>query len=152
MANSARHGHRSSRTTWATILLIIAAVSVAAAAATWYTPIVVGAAALAVVLGLAATVIIRTELNQTRYHHTAERAKLATEYSMLTTERIRQDAGFREVLTGRSAYLQMQLREAEAAHAQALMAADEATSRAEIAESELGRIRAQVPAQVRKAS
>ena len=69
-----------------------AAAAVVSADASWV--LLAGAAALAVVLGAAATRLTHTELTDSRRTAAADRAKLAQGYSMLTAQRASEHAAY----------------------------------------------------------
>lgn len=94
-----RRRQRSTRVSVAVGLILLAAlgvtgaaVAVASADVSWM--VLAGAAALAVLLGAAATRITHSELADTRRAAGADRAKLAQGYSLLTAQRATEHAAY----------------------------------------------------------
>ncbi|NYG53825.1 hypothetical protein [Nocardioides perillae] len=98
-ASSARRRQRSTRLTVAAGLLVLAAAVVAASVPTGSFSAVALAAALAVLLGAAATRITHTELAQARRDAARDRAEQAQDYRILTERRALEGAAFAEAMT-----------------------------------------------------
>lgn len=122
-----RRRQRSTRLTLAVVLLVVAAVVVLGAIVSGTTLLVSIAAALAVVLGAAATRIAHAELVDSRREAARDRAAQAQAYRDLTAARTAENAAFVATMNDKLEYTQGVVLELEEALAAAQQRAGEAT-------------------------